>query len=429
MSSRVSTHHTPISFRMSSLTSASTSSLASGLPAISAQQREQHVQWLAEVTSIPSAAGREQRVVAWLERFVAERPAWSMSKDPAGNLVVERANSTSHSASSRPIFITAHLDHPAFVIERVISPSVFEVSFRGGVMDEYFQSARVVAYDNTDQQHRGVLTGTMPGPDNGQAGPFKHYLFELDRATDALNIGDVAVWDLGPAQVINNQMHTLACDDLSAVAAMACLLDVLQHVEPTQDVRFLFTRAEEVGFIGAIATIRHGTMPKNSRVIALENSRAFPESPIHGGPIVRVGDRMSVFSPVLTDAIAKRAEEIAGAPSTVTASQKLSNLPQWKWQRKLMAGGACEASVYFNAGYEATCVCLPLGNYHNMADLAAVQANTNTTPPKVGREFIGIDDYHALIDLLIGCAVKLPESGKKGELFEKLWNERNFVLG
>ncbi len=418
---------------MSSLSSASSGSSAAGLPAISAREREQHVRWLAEVTSIPSAAGREQRVVAWLERFVAERPAWRMSKDPAGNLVVERAGAstsrTGSSAGGRPIFITAHLDHPAFVIERVISPSVFEVSFRGGVMDDYFKDARIVAYDSNDQPHRGVLAGTMPGPDNGQAGPFKNYLFELDRATDALTIGDVGVWDVGPAEVIDNQMHTLACDDLSAVAAMVCLMDVMQTVEPTQDVRLLFTRAEEVGFIGAIAAIRHGTMPRDSRVIALENSRAFAESPIHGGPIVRVGDRMSVFSPVLTDAIAKRAEEVAGAPSTVTASQKLSSLPQWKWQRKLMAGGACEASVYFSAGYEATCVCLPLGNYHNMADLAAVQAGTNTTPPKVGREFIGIDDFHALVDLLVACAIRLPESGKKSELFEKLWNERNFVLG
>lgn len=414
---------------MSSLSSASIGSSATELPLISGQERERHVRWLAEVTSIPTAAGREQRVVAWLERFVSERSAWRITKDPAGNLVAERASAGARKEFSRPIFITAHLDHPAFVVERVISPSVFEVSFRGGVMDEYFKDARVVAYDGNDQPHRGVLAGAMPGPDNGHAGPFKHYLFELDRATDALTIGDVGVWDVGPAEAIDNQMHTLACDDLSAVAAMACLLDVLQRVEPTQDVRFLFTRAEEVGFLGAIAAMRHGTMPKDSRVIALENSRAFAESPIHGGPIVRVGDRLSVFSPVLTDAIAKRAEEIAGAPSTVTASQKLAQLPKWKWQRKLMAGGACEASVYFNAGYEATCVCLPLGNYHNMTDLAAVQAGTNTTQARVGREFIGIDDYHALVDLLVACAVKLPESGKKGELFEKLWNERNFVLG
>src|SRR5690606_37731588 len=104
---------------------------------------------------------------------------------------------------------------------------------------------------------------------------------------------------------------------------------------------------------------------RGSRLIALENSRAFPDSPIHAGPIVRVGDRVSVFSPELTGAVAQVAQTIAGGPATPTASQKQSDMPTWKWQRKLMAGGACEASVFCAMGYQATCVCLPLGNYHN----------------------------------------------------------------
>ena len=169
-------------------------------------------------------------------------------------------------------------------------------------------------------------------------------------------------------------------------------------------------------------------MPKCSRVIALENSRSFADSPIGGGPIVRVGDRISVFSPTLTDAIAKRAEEVAGGPSSVTASQKQSELPGGRWQRKLMAGGACEASVFFNAGYEATCVCLPLGNYHNMGDLAAVQAATNTSPARVAREYISVKDFEGLVDLLVACGQRMPAQAGLGERFEKLWEERRFVL-
>ena len=100
----------------------------------------------------------------------------------------------------------------------------------------------------------------------------------------------------------------------------------------------------------------------------------------------------------------------------------------WRWQRKLMAGGACEASVFCRLGYEATCVCLPLGNYHNMADLAAVQAGTNEARPRVGREFIGIDDYLGMIDLLAACGLGLPETPSFAERVEKLWDERKFVL-
>jgi endoglucanase len=404
------------------------------LPAISSKQREQHLRWLMELTQIPTAAGREQRVVRWIERWVAERPSLVLTRDAAGNLVARK--STDRAAGepgsskdrggtvggTRPVFFTAHLDHPAFVVERIVAPSVVELSFRGGVMEEYFKDAAVVLWTGGDELIKARITGA-----HGQGAVFKNYLAELESPSDALAVGDVGVWDVGPAEVIYGNMHTLACDDLAAAAGALAAFDVLSAGE--HNVSLLFTRAEEIGFVGAIAACREGTMPKNARVIALENSRSFADSPIGGGPIVRVGDRISVFSPTLTDAIAKRAEDIAGGPASVTASQKQSDLPAWKWQRKLMAGGACEASVYFNAGYEATCVCLPLGNYHNMADLAAVQAGTNASPPKVGREFISVKDYEGLVDLLVACGLSLPAQAGLGERFEKLWAERKFVLG
>jgi endoglucanase len=283
-------------------------------------------------------------------------------------------------------------------------------------------------YNSRDEVVRGTITESLQGPS------FKHYLVELASGSTMHHaVGDVGVWDLPRAEVKDGNFHTLACDDLAAVAAAFAAFDVLREIaakgELKQDVRVLLTRAEEIGFIGAIAAVKHGTIPAEARVIALENSRAFAESPIGGGPIVRVGDRLSVFSPTLTDAIAARAEQVAGAPSTVTAAQKVSALPAWKWQRKLMAGGACEASVFFHSGLEATCVCLPLGNYHNMGDLAAVQAGTNTTRPMIEREFIGVSDYEGLVDLLVACGVHLPAAGGMGDRLERLWKQHAGVLG
>lgn len=397
---------------------------------IASRQRDQHLQWAMELTTLPTAAGYEGRVAAWIAAWCAERPQLDLTRDPAGNLHVQFRDRT-RCAPGRPIYFTAHMDHPAFVVERIVAPGVVQLSFRGGVMDDYFLNAKVVLHDASDHPHRATLSGAA----DGAPGPFKHYLAELATPSDALALGDVGVWDVGPAQVRDGKLFTLACDDLAALAASLAAMDVLiarhqRDPSSTRDVRLLFTRAEEIGFIGATAAVKHETMPRDARVIALENSRSFAESPIHAGPIVRVGDRVSVFSPTLTDAIAQRAESVAGGASTVTAAQKLSDLPTWKWQRKLMAGGACEASVFFDAGYEATCVCLPLGSYHNMADLDAVQAKTNTTPPAVGPEFIGVDDYHGLIDLLVACGVDLPDGKSKvATMVERLWTERAFVLG
>lgn len=375
-----------------------------------ADDRAAHLRWLLDLTQIPTAAGREHHVIEWITRWAAERPQIAVSADPCGNLTLRRADEPTTPA---PLYFTAHLDHPAFAVELVTGSDSLELSFRGGVMDAYFADAAVILHSAAGPV-RARLTGRKP-----QAAPselFPIYTVVTESPHHGAP-GDIAVWDVPAAEVIDGRVHTLACDDLAALAAALAAFDTLLRAPPTECVRLLLTRAEEVGFVGAIGACRHATIPRGSRLIALENSRAFADSPIGAGPIVRVGDRMSIFSPGLTAAIAKRAEEHA------------ATTPGWKWQRKLMAGGACEASVFCQAGFEATCVCLPLGNYHNMGDLDAVQAGTNATPARVARECIGLSDFEGLVDLLVACGRRLGAGPSLAERFDKLWEQRRGVLG
>lgn len=385
--------------------------------------REVHHHWLAELTQLPTAAGHEQRVIAWIKRWVSERPALVLTEDGSGNLHVSRWDQTP--TSGPPIYFTAHMDHPAFTVERIQDPGVITLGFRGGVMDDYFLDARVTIHTEDAGPVGALLTGRAES-----ITPFPAYRAELDSPVGGVRVGDVATWELPEACFNHGNIYTHACDDLAALAGALAAYDVLLSTLPTpeQDVRLLFTRAEEIGFIGAIGACRDGTIEKGSRVLALENSRAFDDSPIGAGPIVRVGDRLSIFSPTLTGAVARRAEEVAGGAATPTATQKLAAAPAWKWQRKLMAGGACEATVFCSYGFEATCVCLPLGNYHNMAELTAVQAGTNTSAPKVGPEFVSVADFDGLVDLLVACGRKLEAAPAVQDRIDKLWAEKSFVL-
>jgi endoglucanase len=402
---------------------------------IDPETRQKHLDWLKQVTMIPSAAGREDRVVAWIDAWTCARPDVSVRRDPHGNIELSLART---GRTDAPVYFTAHLDHPTFVVDEVTGPDSLVLGFRGGVMSDYFPQARVRVHAG-DSFTLGTITGDH-NPDGAEWSetddrPFKQYACATDGPHGA-SPGDIASWDLPAPKIVEDEFggifYTDACDDLAAVAGALAAFDELRLMlaagEPVGDVRVLFTRAEEIGFIGAIGAARDGFMPRNSRIIALENSRSFPESPIHGGPIVRVGDRVSVFSPELTAAVAKVAETISGGPSTPKASQKNSELPKGRWQRKLMAGGACEASVFCAYGYSSTCVCLPLGNYHNMANLGEVQAGTYEGTPRVGSEHIGVDDFHGMVDLLIGCGRDLPATGGFSERLEKLWAERRFVL-
>lgn len=404
-------------------------------------RRAAYLRWALELTGLPTAAGREGRPAAWIKDWVEARPDVAMRTDAHYNIELRFAGAPETDA---PIYFTAHLDHPAFVVASVGSATDVLLEFRGGVMAPYFEDARVTLHTG-ERAVGGRLTGRVwdtakdraaggDAPD-GASGRYNVYACELDEAGGA-SPGDVVAWELPAPEIIDDEfggiLHTNACDDLAAAAAALAAFEELRLARErgvaVGDVRLLFTRAEEVGFIGAIGACKGGFMPAGARLIALENSRSFPaDSPIHGGPIVRVGDRVSIFTPELTAAVAEVAKNLAGQDAMPRATEHAS-AGGWRWQRKLMAGGACEASVFCRLGWQATCVCLPLGNYHNMADLAAVQAGTNETRPRVGREHVGVDDYLGMIDLLAACGLGLPETPSFAERVEKLWDEHKGVL-
>lgn len=401
---------------------------------------------LIDLTSTPTAAGCEHRVIAKINAWLDGKPGLVRRDDPHGNIEIALDPEVGPALrEGPPVYFTAHMDHPAFVVDRVVGPATLELAFRGGVMDDYFPDARVVLHLQSETGGWRTVGGVITGRGD-KTTPDKSWMCDLDVETDNIRVGDFATWELPAAEIVEETLpganpwgetgevlYTNACDDLAALVAALIALDRLRikraEGETVHDTRVLLTRAEEIGFIGAIGASRDGFMPKDARIIALENSRSFEDSPIGGGPIVRVGDRVSVFSPSLTGAVAKVAERIAGARPPSPRARNSPRSRAGRWQRKLMAGGACEASVFCHYGYEATCVCLPLGNYHNMANLAEAQAGTNTTQPRVGREHVAIRDFVGMVELLVGCGEDLPGTGGLGERLAKLWDDRSAVLG
>lgn len=396
------------------------------------ETRRAQLDTLMQVTAIPTAAGREDRVITYVEMWAAARPDLKLEADRAGNLVLRFARRTP--TKRPPLFITAHLDHPAFVVEKILPDGRIELSFRGGVNDVFFEHAPI-----TIHAAEALVPATLVGPAPQHSPAGKHYFAEPEHVNATVRIGDIASWMMpGPElEATTGHFHTPACDDLAAVAAALCAMDGVRAArtrkEKTEDVRLLFTRSEEIGFIGAIAAVRLKTIPKQARVLALENSRAFIDSPLGGGPIVRVGDRLSIFTPWLTAACSARAEQIFGGASAPSAAQTKAHAAKRPWQRKLMAGGACEASVFTHAGLASTCLCLPLGNYHNMPHLDRLQAGTYDAtelgPPRAAREYIHVEDYYGLIDLLVALGLRLPDPvGDFGQRLDKLFTERAYVL-
>jgi putative aminopeptidase FrvX len=393
---------------------------------VSASMRKAHEKLLLEVTSLPTAAGREDRVIAVIERWVAARTKRVvLARDRYGNLTIAQHGFLAACArGAKPVMITAHLDHPAFVVTavRTNGKSVeLDLEFRGGVHDPYFNGAMLEVFDRDTKKSFDAKIISLDAKTDPATKPFKTVVAKFVKSSAAKSIatGSIARWKFPKAQVKKGVVYTHACDDLSAVAAALAAFDHISRDTTLAHVALLFTRSEEIGFIGAIGAARDGTVPKGARLICLENSRSFPhDSPIGAGPIVRVGDRLSVFTPELTNRI-----------GDIAAAHAKDN-PAFKFQRKLMPGGACEATAFAAYGIASTCVCLPLGNYHNMEEIDAVLAGTKKA--RVGREFISANDYHWLVELLEVVARRLDDekivAGHRA-LMEALWSRHAAIVG
>jgi endoglucanase len=368
---------------------------------------------LLELTGLPTAAGREDRVIAWIQRWAAGRDRVTLDRDTAGNLRLLVGDCPAD--AERPVWVTGHLDHPAYVLTSVDGVRA-TAEFRGGVDDAYFPGAAVRVWTGGEGEG-GSVAGQVTafrGIDESVGRRFREVDLELGDDRAGASAGDVATWDLPGPEVIDGRLHAPVCDDLAAVAAaIAAAQRVLDA--GTGGLRLLLTRAEEVGFIGALAAAEAGSVPANARLVCLENSRSYAESPIGGGPIVRVGDRSSTFDPDLTGAVARVCERLAEGEGGLD------------WQRRLMPGGTCEATAFSAHGYTATCVCLPLGHYHNMTGLDQDPPHSD---PQIAREIIGIDDYLGLVDLLAALPSMLDADDKPPlrDRLAKLLRQRRDLL-
>jgi putative aminopeptidase FrvX len=199
--------------------------------------------------------------------------------------------------------------------------------------------------------------------------------------------GEFGMWNLPAFRLNGDRLYSRACDDLIGCATIIATLRTLSERASNGSVAGVFTRAEEVGFIGAIHLAKSKLLPSDATIISLETSKEIPPAKMGEGPIVRVGDRISIFDPETTDLFVE-----------IARNKKIGS------QRCLMPGGACEASAFQLYGYRSAALCIALGNYHNC-----------TPDGRIDSEFIDLGDLEGLIALCvaIGTAEETTESARE----------------
>ena len=335
--------------------------------------------------------------------IIAHRPGAAVVADPAGQPAVP------------PIAFVAHLDHPGF--EAVAVDGDFLVAtVMGGVPPAALEPGVPVQVLLPDGRRWGARTVGKIEAGAAGAGAERQVLISPDDPAQLPEVSLPAsvVFDLVDFQRDGDFIRMRAVDDLAGCGSILSLLAALSDgngAPPPGDVFGVFTRAEEVGLVGARLLAEAGTLPPDTLVVSLESSRTLPGAEIGGGPVIRVGDAGFTFNADAESALIRARETLQARPEG------------FKVQRQLMSGGTCEASAFALYGYRTTGIAFPLGNYHNGAPEGRIEA-----------EFIHQEDYLGGIELMLEAVRRLPERENTtfrqrlrevpAEFRQRLWGQR-----
>tara|TARA_Y100001960_G_scaffold63669_1_gene66738 strand:+ start:7438 stop:8466 length:1029 start_codon:yes stop_codon:yes gene_type:complete len=297
---------------------------------------------LESILNTPTAPFHEYHVIGVIESLLESCHSARVERDSFGNLIVIVGPD-----NKDPKWIFgSHMDHPGFV---ELPDSECEDLSRSKFRDKF------------------VFLGGVPDSYLDENFPIKEF-------------GRFAMWDLPPMQIIEDDVRSRACDDLVGCSAIVSLIRHLDNNENDESFGAVFTRSEEVGFIGATKLAEEWPFKSDSCFVSIETSVPVNGTAMGEGPICRVGDRITIFDRDATESIL-----IAGENHEIPV------------QRALLDGGACEASAMSAFGIRSAGISVPLGNYHNC-----------TKGGTIDFEYVKLKDVERLVDLMIAMIKEFP---------------------
>ena len=343
-------------------------------------QETQALDFLARLGSQPAVAFYELGVATAVEAILNEL-GLDHRRDSFGNIV---ANLSGSDATVTPMAVVAHMDHPGFEITGR-EGNEFIATAHGGVPPSSFTAGVPLLVLLPDGRRAPAVTTGRHGEESA-----RQVRLSLADASDAGAVEPLAavVFDLVDFELDGDYIRMRAVDDLAGCGAVLAALSRLAAGDkrPAGDIYGLFTRAEEVGLVGARLAAEAGELPPETFIISAESSRTLPGAEQGGGPVIRVGDAGFTFNADAESVLVRAREALQ------------EGRPGFKVQRQLMSGGVCEASAFALYGYQTTGIAFPLGNYHNAAPEGKIEA-----------EYIHVDDYLSGVALMEEAAHRVSE--------------------
>lgn len=319
---------------------------------------------LESVLTQPTAPFRESWVKRAIMTFCNESRV-PVYEDETGNLWAGAR--TRKEAQNASLVFVAHMDHPGMVITgfRQRAGHIFAKAkwLGAGPMDIRNFDVKVFSDVNALTVFDGVVRSHTTGPRGADDVEIEIKPSELARAAaterglKALGPWGACLWyhrQGVPTGVLKTKdlWITKAADDLVGACA---ILDGYVRAGRPRGVVTLLTRAEESGFHGTLAVLKKKMLdPEKTLMISVETSAQLPGAELGKGPVVRLGDRSTIFNPAFVYWTQLRAAELAARDKA------------FHYQRRVMDGGTCEASAFNMYGFQVAGISTPLKNYHNI---------------------------------------------------------------
>lgn len=340
---------------------------------------------LAELGKLPATSYWEDGPARYLA-VRARDAGLDVSLDEWGNVLATKAGTDPDAPG---IAFVAHTDHPGYEVVEQDGKKLTLKTMGGVGIAAGRAGTPVIVMGRHGVRIKATITGADE-PDGafaksreqaGWLGTDTVYA-ELEEETDLGDLPKAAVPDLLDFELGDDDLIRMrAADDLAGCAAILAAIESIVE-EPTKgNVYGLFTRAEEVGLVGARTAAEQELLPKNTIIVSVETSSVLPGAEIGDGVVIRTGDRAATFD--------YEAEAYLGEAVQIIKSAN----PKFKIQRQLMSAGGCEASAFKAFGYKVTGTAFPLGAWHNRGE-------TEVEP-----EFISKDDF-------VGGAILIAEAAK-----------------
>lgn len=299
-------------------------------------------------------------------------------KDSYGNIISKVLGSD---RGGPAIAFVAHMDHPGFEIVSCENSYAVASPLGGVPLASLEQSTRAFSFNSEGER---VYCRLDPNPE-GDERTVKVI------SESPLKLGAPITFDLGDFHVDHNYIRMRALDDLGGCAAILSSLEELKNLQVVNDVYGIFTRAEEVGLIGARLLAGRKTIPHDTFIVSVETSSVIPGVAQGSGPVIRTGDASYTFDADAEQVLIKGRENIR------------KETPDFQCQRQLMSAGSCEASAFAVNGYRTTGIAFPLGNWHNATSSITDKGGG------VGEEYISLNDFKGGTRLIVSSALSVSE--------------------